>query len=103
MKLVFTSVFERDFAALVSQFASEATVEAATRFERNLYELIRLLLQHPEMGRRRNDLKPAGIRSFRVKGFDRYLLFYQIRGEDLILLRLRYGGMNLQSLFLYLE
>ena len=26
----------------------------------------------------------------------------QVRGEELILLRLRYGGMNLQALFLHL-
>jgi hypothetical protein len=27
---------------------------------------------------------------------------YQVRGEELILLRLRYGGMNLQALLLHL-
>jgi plasmid stabilization system protein ParE len=103
MKLVFGSLFEQDFAELVSRFASEASHAVATHFEENTCELVRLLLKNPELGRPRKDLRPAGIRSFRVRGFDRYLLFYQVRGEDLILLRLRYGGMNLQALFLHLD
>jgi hypothetical protein len=45
-------------------------------------------------------MKLERIRSLRVRGFERYLLFYQIRGDDLVLLRLRYGGMDLQTLFL---
>lgn len=103
MKLVFSSVFEQDFAGLISHFASEASSGAATRFEENTCALIGLLLENPEMGRLRKDLRPEGIRSFRVRGFDRYLLFYRVQGEDLILLRLRYGGMNLPALFLYLD
>jgi len=100
MRLVFSSVFESDFAELVTKFAGSVSAVVATRFEDNTYQLIRLLSQQPEMGRLRKDLKPEGIRSFRVRGFDRYLLFYQVRGEDLVLLRLRYGGMNLPALFL---
>jgi len=100
VKLVFSSVFEQDFAELVTLFSGEASPGLAVRFEQNTYKLIELLLLHPEMGRLRKDLRPEGIRSFRVRGFERYLLFYQISGEDLVLLRLRYAGMNLPSLFL---
>src|SRR5579862_5135060 len=103
MKLVFSSVFEQDFAELVTYFAREEADELATRFEESTYQIIGLLLQQPELGRPRRDLKPAGIRSFRLRGFKRYLLFYQIRGAELVLLRLRYGGMDLQSLFLSWE
>jgi plasmid stabilization system protein ParE len=103
MNLVFGSVFEQDFAELISYFAAEASSEVSTRFEQNTYHLLGLLLANPEIGRLRKDLHPGGIRSFRIKGFDRYLLFYQVRGEDLVLLRLRYGGMNLQALFLHLR
>jgi plasmid stabilization system protein ParE len=95
MTLVFSSVFEQDFAELVTLFLPEVSV----RFERNTYKLIHLLRQNPEMGRVRKDLRPDGIRSFRVRGFNRYLLFYQIRGDELLLLRLRYAGMDLQSFF----
>ena len=99
MNLVFSSVFEQDFAELVARFAAEASLEVATRFEDNTVKLIKLLSQHPEIGRLRKDLSPQGVRSFRVHGFNRYLLFYQVRGDDLVLLRLRYGGMDLQTMF----
>jgi plasmid stabilization system protein ParE len=103
VKLVFSSAFEEDFAELVTRFARDASAAVAARFEQNTCKLIQSLMQHSEMGRRRTDLRPEGIRSFRVHGFDRYLLFYQVRGNDLVLLRLRYGGMNLQALFLSLS
>jgi toxin ParE1/3/4 len=100
MNLVVCSVFERDFAELITRFAAEASADVAIRFEDRTLRLIQALLKNPEMGRLRKDLTPSGIRSFRVRGFDRYLLFYQLKGDDLILLRIRYGGMNLQALFL---
>jgi plasmid stabilization system protein ParE len=103
MNLIFSSVFEQDFAELVRYFAREASIEVATQFEENTYDLINRLRRNPKIGRIREDLRPVGIHSFRVSGFERYLMFYQIRGKDLILLRLRYGGMNLQALFLYLQ
>src|ERR1043166_9507196 len=99
MTLVFSSIFEQDFAELVTLFARKASTEVATRFEKNTYRLIEMILRHPQTGRLRPDLNPAGIRSFRVPGFSRYLLFYQIKNAELVLLRLRYGGMNLQALF----
>jgi plasmid stabilization system protein ParE len=100
MRLIFSSLFEEDFAELVLNFATKASPDVATRFEHRVYRLIETLLKNPEMGRLRPDLNPPGIRSFRILDFDRYLLFYRIEGENLILLRLRYGGMNLQALFL---
>jgi len=64
------------FEELITRFAAEAFTEVATHFEHGTYKLIETLLQHPKMGRMRTDLVPDGIRSFRVPGFDRYLLFY---------------------------
>jgi len=61
--------------------------------------LIELLLQHPELGRLRRDLKPSGILSFGIPDFRNYLLFCQINGGELILLRVRYGGMDLPAIF----
>ncbi len=98
MKLVFSSVFEADFAELVAYFHDNSGSDLSVRFENQICELIELLMQHPELGRLRMDLKPDGIRSFGVPDFRNYLLFYQIKGEDLVMLRLRYGGMDLPAL-----
>ena len=99
MKLVFSSVFEEDFAELVTLFSVEGGERLGSRFESEIIRLTQLLLKHPHLGRERRDLKPTGIRSFQIRGFRNYLLFYQVKGNDLILLRLRYGGMDLPALF----
>jgi len=98
MKLVFSSVFEADFAELIAYFQDNAGNGLSGRFENQICRLIELLMQHPELGRLRRDLKPAGIRSFGVPDFRNYLLFYQIKGDELVFLRLRYGGMDLPAL-----
>ncbi len=99
MKLIFGSVFEEDFAELVGYFAAAAGPEVSIRFEDRVCRLTELLLKHPELGRLRRDLKPEGIRSFVVPEFRNYILFYQVKGDELILLRVRHGAMNLPALF----
>jgi hypothetical protein len=50
------------------------------------------------MGRLRTDLQPPGIRSWRVNHFRRWLILYSIREKALVLLRVRYGTMDLPAL-----
>ena len=51
MTLVFSSIFEQDFAELVTFIAAERSADVAMRFERNTYALIDLLSKQPEIGR----------------------------------------------------
>src|SRR5688500_4410910 len=74
VKLVFSSRFEEDFAELGFYFAGHRWEALAVRFENAVCELVELLLQNPEIGRSRKDLKPAGIRSLLVPEFRNYLL-----------------------------
>lgn len=99
MNLVFSSVFEGDLAELSGYFAAQAGAVVALRFEEEICRLMELLLRQPELGRVRGDLKPAGIRSFVVPNFRNYVLFYQLDGADLKILRVRFGGMNLPAIF----
>jgi plasmid stabilization system protein ParE len=98
MKVVFSSVFEADFAELAGYFQANAGPIVSRRFENEICRLVTLLQKHPELGRLRGDLKPAGIRSFGVTEFRNYLLFYQIKGDDLIFLRVIFGGMDLPKI-----
>ena len=98
MRLVFSSVFEADFAELVAYFQDNGGSNLSLRFENQICRLTELLLRHPELGRLRKDLMPLGIRSFGVPEFRNYLLFYRIKGNELVFLRLRYGGMDLPAL-----
>lgn len=99
MKLVFSSVFETDFAGGVEYLAREASEEIATRWENSVYGTIAQLQKHPSLGRLRRDLHPPGIRTFSVKDFPRYLIFYTTREKELVLLRIKHGAMNLHALF----
>ena len=99
MKIVFSSVFEEDFAEIVTQFAGEVSPALSLRFESRMVTAVELIAQQPEIGRLRKDLQQPEIRSFRVAGFESYLIFYQVRKEDVFFVRVLHGAMNLPAMF----
>ena len=99
MKLLFSSVFESDLAEISAHLANAAAAEIAVRWESAVVALLGQLEKWPELGRARRDLHPAGIRSLGLPEFPNYLVFYRVQGEEICLLRIRYGGMNLPGLF----
>lgn len=98
MQLVTRPQFYRDVVEEVDYLARKADPETAERWHTALAQTIRQLLRHPEIGRPRPDLQPTGIRSWRVNRFRRWLIFYVIRDKALVLLRVRYGMMDLPTL-----
>ena len=97
MKVFFSTVFEADFTGAITGFAQEASATVATRFESRVIEAYERITKHPEIGRRRKDLNRRNIRSFRVAGFDNYLIFYQIRSDGILFVRLLHGAMDLPA------
>lgn len=87
--------FLLDLAEELTWLNKKAGPEVAERWYQSLLATIDDLKRHPHLGRERLDLKPAGIRSWRVKRFPRWLIFYSVREDDAVLfLRVRYGTMN---------
>jgi plasmid stabilization system protein ParE len=99
MKITFSSVFEADFADIITHFAGSASLELSLKFENRIIEAVEWIAKTPEIGRRRKDLKPGNIRSFRVAGFDSYLIFYQVRANDVLFIRVLHGAMDLPAMF----
>jgi plasmid stabilization system protein ParE len=99
MKAVFSSVFEDDFVETITRFASEVSPELSIRFENRIIQAFERIMKHPETGRRRKDLLQPDVRSFRVAGFESYLMFYQVRTDDVFFVRLLHGAMNLPAMF----
>jgi plasmid stabilization system protein ParE len=99
MKAKFSSVFEDDFAGIITHFSSEVSPELSIRFENRIAAAFERIVKHPEIGRRRKDLQQPGIRSFRVAGFESYLIFYQVRPKDIFFVRVLHGSMNLPAMF----
>lgn len=98
MELVTRPRFYFDIIEEVEYLARQAGPEVATRWHRALDQTIQMLLRHPYIGRQRTDLRPPGIRSWRVKNFRRWLIFYAVRENTIVLLRVRYGMMDLSAL-----
>jgi plasmid stabilization system protein ParE len=90
--------FYMDVAEEVEYLTRRADAETAARWHAALDQTIKQLLRNPHLGRERLDLKPAGIRSWRVNRFRRWLIFYHVHENRLVLLRVRYGMMDLPSL-----
>ena len=99
MKMIFSSVFEDDFAEIITRFAGEVSPTLSVRFENRMAEALELIAGQPEIGRRRKDLQQPAIRSFRVTGFDSYLIFYQLRKDEVFFVRLLHGAMDLPAMF----
>ena len=90
--------FLLDLAEELNWLNKKAGPEVANRWYEALCAAIEQLQRQPGLGRPRRDLKPEGIRSWRVRGFPRWLVFYLERPDRLVFLRVRQGTMNLAVL-----
>src|SRR5262249_55419478 len=73
----------------------------AERFLDAVEETLSQLLQMPGLGRPRNFSNAAltGMRSHRVKDFDKYLVFYRPVETGIEVVRVLHGARDLQTLF----
>jgi plasmid stabilization system protein ParE len=96
MRVLKRPQFLLDLAEEITWLHDKAGAKVAEAWYRALQSTIRQLQDHPYLGRPRKDLSPAGLRSWRVTGYPRWLLFYAVDQEKkLVLYRLRQGTMNL--------
>ena len=98
MKLRVRPAFYIDIAAEELWLLEHAGPEIADRWHESLWSTIRFLKRHPLIGRQRRDLKHNGIRSWRIKEFERWLAFYGVRDDQLVLYRVVSAMMNLSKL-----
>ena len=99
MELVTRPRFYLHIAEEVEYLARKAGPETALRWHCALVHTIQQLLRHPYIGRRRTDLKPSGIRSLARGTIFRVGLSSMLYArKTVVLLRVRYGMMNLSTL-----
>ncbi len=88
--------FLADSAEELILLNEKAAEEVAERWYEALLATIEFIEENPYIGRERKDLSPAGIRSWRVDGFSRWLVFYAVTpGKDVVFYRIRSGTLNL--------
>ncbi|MDD5138783.1 MAG: type II toxin-antitoxin system RelE/ParE family toxin [Verrucomicrobiales bacterium] len=95
MKLRLRPAFYADIEREELWLLERAGPEIADRWHEKLWHTLAFLQKNPLVGRVRKDLKFAGIRSWRVAEFDRWIIFYGVRDEVLVFYRVVSGTMNL--------
>jgi plasmid stabilization system protein ParE len=90
--------FYEDITEEVLWLLENAGPDVARQWHEALWRTVELLKASSSIGRKRGDLKQPGVRSWRVEHFARWLVFYGVRDEALILYRVRSGTMNLAAL-----
>jgi plasmid stabilization system protein ParE len=99
MNLIRRPIFLSDIEECADYLFEEAGEEVARRWKASLAETLLLISQHPEIGRTRADLPIPNVRTFHLREFPRYVVFYRIEAEQIELLRVRHGMMHLPGLF----
>lgn len=100
MKTLFRPQFRTDIYTESLWLMDNASVDVAGRWKDGLRSTLRFLSKNPLVGRERKDLEFSGIRSWGVKGFRRWIIFYEVRGECVVFHRVVSGTMNLYVLTL---
>lgn len=88
--------FLLDLAEELTWLKDKAGAEVAERWYDALLTTVQFIEKNPLVGRERKDLSPAGIRSWRVQRFPRWLIFYAVNHKDqIVFYRVRSSTMNL--------
>jgi plasmid stabilization system protein ParE len=99
VRIVKRPVFLLDVEECADHLFTESGEIVAGRWKDALERTISLISKFPEIGQIRSDLPVPGIRTFYLKGFPRYLIFYRLQHATIELLRVRHGMMHLPGLF----
>ena len=99
MKILRRPRFLADLEDTADYLLSEAGDEVVARWRHALKSTIRLIRRSPQIGRLRHDLPIEGVRSFYVKGFPNWLVFYRSGKGQIEFLRVKHGMMHLPGLF----
>jgi plasmid stabilization system protein ParE len=82
-------------------FIAQDNPDAATRVLEAAYETFQALAANPGLGRLRRfqNLRLRDVRSWRISGFDNYLIFYRAIGDDIQVNHVYHGARDIDALF----
>lgn len=99
MKAVKRPAFISDVQDCADYLFTEGGEQVARRWKRSLEKAIALICKFPGIGPVRHDLPFPGARTFLLREFPRYLVFYRVTETAMEFLRVRHGMMHLPGLF----
>ncbi|HWD94586.1 MAG TPA: type II toxin-antitoxin system RelE/ParE family toxin [Verrucomicrobiae bacterium] len=80
-----------------ARFIHRDNPAAAHSFLEAAYDTFEFLARNPDVGRQRKDLDFPEIRSWRVSGFRRYLIFYRALPDRIQIWRVLHGARDLHQ------
>jgi plasmid stabilization system protein ParE len=99
MKTIKRPLFLADVNEAGDYLLTEAGETTALRWRDELKRTLNLIGEFPEIGRLRSDFPIKDIRTFQLKDFPNWLVFYRIGDGQIEYLRVKHGMMHLPSLF----
>ena len=98
--VVRTARADRDVVE-IGLFIAEDSIEAADRLLEAVETTFLALAEMPRMGALRTFRNPrfAGVRMWRVKDFEKYLIFYRPMKDGIAVLRVIHASRDIESLF----
>lgn len=100
MKLFIQEAAERDILLQVEWYADKGLADIARRFHAAVLSAIDALLVMPEAGPPKTISNPrlAGLRSWPVKGFDEFWVYYLVRPELLTVVRVLHSKRDIGTI-----
>lgn len=99
MKRIYRRLYLSDVTECADYFCTEAGEPVAASWYQALKKALDRIQQVAEIGRLRQDLPVAGIRTLNLRQYPNYLVFYRLEKGTIELLRIRHGMMQLPDLF----
>ena len=83
------------------EFLREESPTTAIRFVEAFEKTLGDLSKMPEIGSMYefSNLRLHGIRRWRINGFEKYLIFYRVEYDAIVILRVIYGTRNIPTVF----
>lgn len=99
-EVIFSEFVEPELVAIWSYIAVD-NPDAAGRFLDAAEFTFMELAKQPELGRSRkfSDARLKNLRSFRIKGFENYLIFYRPSVAGVEILHVLHGARDLEAFF----
>ncbi len=84
-----------------TDYIAKDSLDAALRFFDSVYSAVAFLCEHPEAGGVPQWFSPslAETRVWPIKGFENWLIIYQISKPEIVVLRIVHGARDLDFLF----
>jgi plasmid stabilization system protein ParE len=95
--LVRTSLFLTDYREIALRISSE-NPDAANRFCDAVETALDLLTRHPQIGRFAHFVAAPKVRRWVLRRYPNYLIYYEDRPGEILLIRLLHGARNPGSL-----